>query len=62
MTAQQIHHIAKLALERAQAADRDGADTFEAWDAVCSLMMLACNVAKREIAATGGSWIYAPLP
>jgi hypothetical protein len=62
MTAQQINHIAKLAIERAHAARRDGADTLEAWDAIVCLKLLTCSVAQREIEANGYSWAYAPLP
>jgi hypothetical protein len=62
MTAQQINHIAKLAIERAHAASRDGADTLEAWDAIVRLQLLTCSLALREIEVNGYSWAYAPLP
>ena len=62
MSAQQINHIAQLAIQRAHAAHRDGVCTLEAWDAIVKLQLLACNVASREIAAHGFSWAYAPLP
>jgi len=62
MTAQQINHIANLAIERAHAAGLAGADTLEAWDAIVRLRLLACTLALREIEANGYSWAYAPLP
>ena len=62
MTAQQINHIAQLAIQRAHAAHRDGICTLEAWDAIVRLKLLACSLALREIEANGYSWAYAPLP
>jgi hypothetical protein len=62
MTAQQINHIAQLAIQRAHAAHREGACTLDAWDAIVRLQLLACSVASREIAANGYSWAFAPLP
>lgn len=51
MTAQQINHIARLALVRAQASRHTA--TAEQWDAIVALKRLACRLAASEIAANG---------
>lgn len=58
MTAQQINHVANLAIIRAAGS----ADSSEQWEAVIALKRLAWSAAAREIAADGYSMICAPLP
>lgn len=57
LTAQQINHIANLAIERACGS----ADSSEQWEAVIALKLLAHSVADREIAANGFSMLFAPM-